>query len=120
MDPCYLVDSFECSTSVFDGEQCSSIRINEDSPYECEGFRLPMEAEWEYAARAGTVTSFPTGNITVQGSTGGRFEDPALLEMGRYCINSYEQAHHGAQKRPNAWGLYDMHGNHWEHVNDLY
>ena len=66
--------------------------------------RLPSEAEWEYACRAGT-----TGDHA--GSLG---------EMGWYAWNSAGRTHPVAQKKPNAWGLYDMQGNAWEWVQDLY
>ena len=66
--------------------------------------RLPSEAEWEYACRAGT-----TGDHA--GSLG---------EMGWYAWNSAGRTHPVARKKPNAWGLYDMHGNAWEWVQDMY
>ena len=73
------------------------VRINRvDGP----GYRLPTEAEWEYACRAGSKTRFPFG------------DDPAAL--GAYAWfngNSQERIHHVGQKRPSAWGLYDMLGN---------
>ncbi|MEO6392019.1 MAG: SUMF1/EgtB/PvdO family nonheme iron enzyme [Pyrinomonadaceae bacterium] len=67
-------------------------------------YRLPTEAEWEYACRAGTT-----------GDHAGPID-----EMGWYNQNSDNQTHPVGQKRPNAWGLYDMHGNAWEWVQDVY
>jgi formylglycine-generating enzyme required for sulfatase activity len=79
-------------------------------------YRLPTEAQWEYAARAGSNTAFANGDMKETGC--GR--DPHLWEMGWYCGNSGKRTHSVAQKKPNAWGLYDMHGNVWEWCQDWY
>ena len=78
-------------------------------------YRLPTEAEWEYAARAGTTTAFVNGNITVTECS----YDPNLDVMGWYCYNS-SSTQSVAQKNPNAWGLYDIHGNVFEWCQDWY
>lgn len=120
LDLCYSFSGTECTGSILtDDYVCPQVQINAKTPYECEGYRLPMEAEWEYAARAGTTTAFPSGGITPQ-RDGGCFVDEALDAIGWYCKNSHDQVQRVALKPPNAWGLHDMNGNMWEMVNDLY
>lgn len=79
-------------------------------------YRLPTEAEWEYAARAGSTTAFANGDITITDCN----KDPNLFVIGWYCYNSASTTHPVAQKQPNAWGLYGMHGNVVEKVQDWY
>ena len=81
------------------------------------GYRLPTEAEWEYAARAGTTTMFYTGNriTTCQANYNGsvRWEDEELEQFREKTVNVGSFA-------PNAWGLYDMFGNVYEWCWDNY
>ncbi len=71
-------------------------------------YRLPTEAEWEYAARAGTKTAYSFS------------EGEDLSGYGWYSNNSEKQSHPVARKKPNSFGLYDVHGNVWEWVSDWY
>ena len=72
--------------------------------------RLPTEAEWEYACRAGTSSAFNNGaDCTVPDG-----EDPALNQLGWYDENSSHKLQAVRQLAANAWGLYDTHGNVWE------
>ncbi len=79
-------------------------------------YKLPTEAEWEYAARAGSTTAFTNGGISETGCG----YDSNLDAMGWYCGNSDKRTHRVAGKKPNRWGLYDMHGNVWEWCQDWY
>ena len=100
---------------------------------ESNKYRLPSEGEWEYAARAGSTTAFANGGIS-ELKCG---YDSNLDAMSWYCGNSgvtysgcYDASKWGgpkcagthpvAKKQPNAWGLYDMHGNVWEWCQDRY
>jgi len=85
--------------------------------FTANGYRLPTEAEWEYACRAGTETDFHTGNLMYPAYVP---LDPALDRAGWYYTNSgcadhnSGRTHPVGEKEPNAFGLYDMHGNVWE------
>lgn len=76
-------------------------------------YRLPAEAEWEYAARAGTTTKYFWGNSSSQAEQYAWYAKNAYDAGGKY-------AHYAGRKKPNPWGLYDMQGNVWEWVQDWY
>jgi formylglycine-generating enzyme required for sulfatase activity len=86
---------------------------NNNYPYAAVGYRLPTEAEREYACRAGSITAFANGEITSMYGN-----DPVLNEIGWYGQNSNGVLQPVGQLIPNGWGLYDMHGNLTEWCND--
>ncbi|MBN2290100.1 MAG: formylglycine-generating enzyme family protein [Candidatus Glassbacteria bacterium] len=90
LEPCYSLQTWECDFSR-------------------SGFRLPTEAEWMYAACAGSATDFHTGP-----------GEGDLARAGWYSKNSGQHPHPVGLKEPNAWGLYDVHGNLWEWCNDWF
>ena len=125
---CNKLSEMEGLTSCYTLEQ-KQVAWDRD----CNGYYLPTEAQWEYAARAGSETAFPNGAIT-QAVCG---PEPGLEQIGWYCRNSrvhyqgcYDATgydgpecagvHPVGQKQPNAWGLYDMNGNVMEWVWDCY
>lgn len=113
---CYTIEG--CTGATGEDLACGRVAFTSGSAYECDGYRLPMEAEWEYAARAGVTTAFYSGGIETE-SLGECVLEPALEASAWYCHNSEGRAHAVGAKQPNSWGLFDMLGNIYEWTNDL-
>lgn len=107
-NPSYFGNQTTCPVDSVTKEECLRFigRLNELSPHR---FRLPTEAEWEYACRAGSMTAYGFGD-----------DDSALGAHGWYAGNSHDRTHPVGEKEPNAWGFFDMHGNVAEWCADCY
>ena len=100
----YLIS--DCNKKTGEGITCR-VEITADTIYACEGYRLPTEAEWEYAARAGTSSTFADTTLK------------SLHKTAWFLENAEKSTHLVAQKSPNSLGLYDMSGNVWEWCWDI-
>jgi formylglycine-generating enzyme required for sulfatase activity len=100
--PCYTVDGEIYRSGVFDAVECD---------FDAGGYRLPSEAEWEYACRAGSTAAFHSGPVMHPRRSP---LDPNLDRIGWYAANSDGTTQQVGLKQPNAHGLHDMSGNVWE------
>jgi formylglycine-generating enzyme required for sulfatase activity len=88
-------------------EFCRKLSLRPEELAAGRVYRLPTEAEWEYACRAGTTTEWSSGD-----------DEKSLEDVAWFESNSGNETHPVAHKKPNAWGLHDMHGNVWEWCSD--
>ena len=114
---CY--ELIDCRGTVAQDLWCLNSQITTATIYDCDGYRLPTHAEWEYAARAGTHTPYYSGEMTIVPRDIHCARDPNLERIAWYCDNAGLITHPVGQKEPNGWGLYDLIGNVAERVNDL-
>ncbi|WP_438024655.1 formylglycine-generating enzyme family protein [Sorangium sp. So ce233] len=116
--PCYELS--ECEGELGRGVTCGRVGLTGGaaSVYECEGYRLPTEAEWEYAARAGTRTAYYGGDITGTNPDARVDPEPSLETIAWYAVNSAGRTHPVGTKRPSRWLLFDMLGNVAEWTSD--
>jgi formylglycine-generating enzyme required for sulfatase activity len=113
--PCYQCAGKEKTlTCALDPKYSASAK---KTIHDCPGYRLPTEAEWEHAYRAGTQTDLYNGNITEKTCSK---VDPAANLIAWYCHLDGNSFHPVGEKLPNGWGLYDMAGNAWEWCADGY
>ncbi len=134
--PCYVLEACEGTTGnpaqCFSDDGCTDyteyvmhcgrVTVNSTSGavYDCEGYRLPTDAEWEYAARAGAQTAYLIGPMSTEAAAdlARNTREPALDDYAWYRHNSPGSAQPVGKKGANAWGLYDVLGNVDEFVSN--
>jgi formylglycine-generating enzyme required for sulfatase activity len=107
--PCYYIGTDRGFSEVYCAGQIELNNAMVD--WEADGYRLPTDAEWEYAARAGTTTITYNGNFDYPDSDGPNFYDRVLDPIAWYEETANGSTHPVRQLLPNAWGLYDTLGN---------
>jgi formylglycine-generating enzyme len=109
-----------CTNEMGQGRRCESVTLTAPIVYECDGYRLLTDAEYEYAVRAGTSDAFYSGPITQEAAADPTRCNPyePLMAIAWYCGNAGRYTHPVGSKRPNSWHVYDMTGNAEEWVHD--
>lgn len=114
---CYKLEG--CSGELGAGLTCQAVTLDTPTVYDCAGYRLPTDAEWEYAARAGTRSAFYSGAIQPPAESGTCTQDAALDDVAWYCHGDADfTSRLVGQLTPNQWGLFDVLGNLEEWIND--
>lgn len=108
------IELLGCTGQVGVDLTCTSFKQTTPSYYDCEGYRLPTMAEFQYVARAGTTTAFYSGPFEPAADACVRIDH--LMAAAWYCANSDNHTHPIGQLVPNAWGLYDILGNAAEFI----
>jgi formylglycine-generating enzyme required for sulfatase activity len=116
LPPCY--DLASCNGELGRGLTCARIELTTPTPHDCRGYRLPTEAEWEYAARAGTRTAYYSGDISTADPSEEFLPEPNLAAVAWYEPTAGERTHPVGSQRPNRWTLFDMLGNVSEWTSD--
>lgn len=121
-NPSYFRECGDCPVEQVSWDDAQEFIARLNSVEDNGEYRLPTEAEWEYAARGDRPTAFSNGEITGYDPNNefACIVDPNLEKVGWYCYNSADTTHPVAGKEPNDYGLFDMHGNVWEWCEDWY